>query len=79
MAAKDIMQSKYIVTYGAVVEAVLGDSLKVVITGYKVDMLTTNGRTSPAQHENLSQAQAMASQMVGQTLVVEKSIAKKPD
>jgi hypothetical protein len=75
MAAQGIMQSKYIVTYSGVVESVLGESLKIVIDGYKVDMMTTDGRTSPAQHENMPQAKEMASQMLGRSVVVDKAVA----
>ncbi len=76
MAAREYMQAKYIATYEAIVEDVIGDSLKVIIKGGRVDMLTTNGRTSVAQHENLAQAKSMASQKIGQTHVLEKSKAK---
>lgn len=76
MVASDMMKSKYIVTYEALVEDVIGDSLKVIINGGRVDMLTTNGRTSVAQHENFAQAKSMASQMIGKTHVIEKSKIK---
>jgi hypothetical protein len=76
MMASDMMKSKYIVTYEALVEDVIGDSLKVIINGGRVDMLTTNGRTSVAQHENFAQAKSMASQMIGKTHVIEKSEVK---
>jgi hypothetical protein len=73
MMASDLMQSKYVVTYEALVEDVIGDSLKVIIKGGRVDMLTTNGRTSVAQHENFAQARSLASQMIGKTYVIEKA------
>jgi hypothetical protein len=75
MMASNIMQSKYIATYEALVEDVIGDSLKVIIKGGRVEMLTTNGRTSVAQHENFAQARSMASQMIGKSYVIEKSKA----
>ena len=44
IAAKNIIQSRYIATYSAVVETVLGDSLKVIITGYSAgDAFSKNG------------------------------------
>lgn len=77
LVAKDVMKSEYLVTYTAVVEAELGESLKVIIKDYEIKMKTKSGRTSIAQHQNFPQARSMASKMIGETRVKEKTIVTK--
>ncbi|MCP4157962.1 MAG: hypothetical protein GY757_60195, partial [bacterium] len=71
--ATDILKSDYIATYTAIVESVLGTSVKVIVQAYSVKMRTTNGRVSYAQRQNLNQAKSIASKAVGQTRVIEKT------